>query len=239
MQHRSIFRQQWRTVFRRRSTNPHKTLSVTDCQERECSTQNSATRIASKLRTFIERELWDAMFSVLTSEECKSVDEDSMQFAESGDNVLHLACKHHAPLEVVVGMMEQLPNAAAETNRQGQYALHCAAQWGACPEVIHLIYNAHHFALEHQDNDDRTPLMLACKYYRTNYRYTKGEPTISQAVAATIRMLARSCPSVSILEDKEHLSSIEYALYSGVDLGTIRCIQMASCREWKRREGSL
>ena len=157
---------------------------------------------------------------------------------DTGDNILHIACKNNPSPEIVLDIMNALPDAVFQTNDKHQYPIHCAAEWGACPEVIHMMCERNPTALEHQDIEERTPLILACKCYMYNYKNKEDRPFLQKehAAAQSVRLIVRNCPSASQIEDNNDSSCIEYALISGIDLGTIRCIQRASYREWKRRE---
>ncbi len=197
----------------------------------------SSQQIACDLRACIEKRRWEEVLLILESEENDTAFEaTTLTDFESGDNILHLACKNYPPLDVVALIIAKLPNLAKETNHREQYALHYAAQWGACPEVVHLILKANQLAVKQKDIDDRTPLLLACKDYKTNQNCLDCSHSSRQAIASTIKILAKSFPGAANLEDNKNLSCIEYAIISGFELSIVRFIQKASCLEWKRQK---
>ena len=165
-----------------------------------------------------------------------------MDLDGSGENALHRVCRYHPTPEIVELIIQELPTAIYQTNSQGQYPIHCATEWGACPTVIRILSDRCRYALENQDHQGRTPLHLACNDYCDNYKYTPGAVAVVQmreAVAQTIKMLARKCPMVTNLEDNEEVTALEYALLNdAIDLDTIQCIQRASCRTWKHTQAA-
>jgi len=166
-----------------------------------------------------------------------------MDLDYSGENVLHRVCRYHPTPEIVELIIQELPTAIYQTNSQGQYPIHCATEWGACPTVIRTLSDRCRYALENQDHQGRTPLHLACIDYCDNYKYTPGAVAVVQireAVAQTIQMLATKCPNVSNLEDNEEITALEYAVLNAamVDLDTIQCIQRASCQTWKQTQAT-
>jgi len=164
-----------------------------------------------------------------------------MDLDDSGENVLHRVCRYHPTPEIVELIIQELPTAISQTNDQGQYPIHCASEWGACPTVIRILSDSCSYALKNQDNQGRTPLHLACKDYWDNYKYTQDAVVLQmrEAVAQTIKMLTRKCPTVANLEDNEEVTALEYAvLNDAIDLDTIKCIQRASCQSWKQTQAT-
>ena len=127
------------------------------------------------LRLLIERESWKKVLEVLNSEAITCITKHSPEVSEIDDPLLHFACMYQPPLQIVVRIIEALPNSIKEMNHIGQYPLHSATQWGASPEVIKYFLDIYPESLHHQDHEGRTPLMLACKYYGTNCEITEKE----------------------------------------------------------------
>jgi len=162
-----------------------------------------------------------------------------MDLGDSGENVLHRVCRYHPTPEVVELIIHELPTAIYQTNDQGQYPIHCAAEWGACPKVIRILSDRCRDTLKIQDNQGRTPLHLACNDYCDNYKYSQGAVVLQmrEAVAQTIKILTKKCPTVVNIEDNEEVTALEYAVLNAfIDLDTIQCIQRASCRRWKQTQ---
>lgn len=198
---------------------------------------DSSSSESGGLKDLIAKKLWHVLLTRIISESCDSI-ENIMDLDGDGNNLLHLVCRNNPTVEVVEEILQDFPELSKKPNRDGQYPIHYAAQWGSSPSVIRLLCEKHNLALEYPDCHGQTPLILACKYYSKNYSYKRTLQDDSflrngHAASQAIKMIARARPSAANIEDSTGCTAIEYALDSDIDLDTIQCVQRASYRDWK------
>ena len=176
----------------------------------------------------VKRRQWLTVSNLLTS----NVDE--LRHPANNDSILHVACKHQPPIQVVKKMVNVSPDLASLINFDGHSPLHVAAQNGASPEVICFLCLSYPDTSEFQDIKGRTPLHLACESYMNHYMQTPSR-TAQEALLLTVKVLVRTSPTTVNLEDVDGMSAVEYLLDAEIDLKVVRVIQKASVKEWERR----
>ncbi len=169
---------------------------------------------------------------------------DLLNISSTGQNILHLSCMFHPPISIVESILTAAPRVASNLNFEDQYPLHLAAHYGASPEVIGLLMDQFPGALRHQDIHGHTPLHKVCQSYAFHYKSSNLGNFANSAMGVTrkqedvqdaIQMITRGCPTVANLEDNDNCNALEYALASEhVDLATIKCIQRACSRTWRK-----
>lgn len=184
----------------------------------------------SESRTEHSKELWGGI--------------DLLNVSSTGQNILHLSCMFHPPISIVECILTIAPRVASTLNFENQYPLHLAAYYGASPEVIGLLMDQFPGALRHQDIHGHTPLHKVCQSYAFHYKASDLGNFANSALGLTrkqedvqdaIQMITRGCPTVANLEDNDNCNALEYALASEhVDLATIKCIQRACSRTWRK-----
>ena len=183
---------------------------------------------SSKLSKMISKGQW--------SKAEKFIDTYGMSIDLSGgdDSILHQACRHQPPLDLIKKIVSLRPDLAYLANPDGQVPLHIASQNGVSPDIIDFFCAPKRSTSGVQDLMGRTALHLACEGYCANNTDASGKST-KKAFTKTVKTLIRSSPTTINLEDVNGISAVEYALESDVDLKNLRILQKASEREWKRR----
>lgn len=154
----------------------------------------------------------------------------SIDLAECDDSILHQACRHQSPLDLIKKIVSLNPELVYLANPDGQVPLHIASQNGASPDIIDFFCVPKRYTSGVQDSMGRTALHLAC----ASYTDTMVQPT-KKAFTKTVRTLIQSSPATINVEDIDGINAVEYAIESNVDLKILRLIQKASERDWKRR----
>lgn len=193
------------------------------------------------LEELISRRIWHEVLPRLFPEH--SSDQSNSTYAnfesgKEGENILHTVCRFHPTPEIVDAILMRCPRASTEANSHGQFPIHIAAGWGAHPTVIQMLVKHSAKPLKQVDVHNRSPLILACKYYAQSYRYTDDMPVLlgRDALSQAIQILTKECPTVANFEDDKGISALEYAIESRAKLGSIQHIQRASYHVWKKEE---
>ena len=122
-------------------------------------------RFDSAVLSSIELERWDTLRSRLKSDADRK---RSHEIYKSQMSVLHLACKHKPPLDVVSLLLDANPSAAhARSQPYGELPLHFATgNYMASPDVIQKLVSVNPGAVAVQTTDARlTPLHQACMFH--------------------------------------------------------------------------
>lgn len=147
----------------------------------------------------------------------------------NGMSILHLCARFNPPSLLVKRMIELCPNEPSAQDCLDRTPLHVAAGTGASRNVIRVLVDANPDACMVQDKDGRTPLHMACDSSCDLFEddsialYVKPIPNHD-----SIKILLKASLDSAVLEDKDGMSAIEYALFSSADLQTVRLIQRAA-----------
>ncbi|KAL9187778.1 hypothetical protein ACHAXT_006156 [Thalassiosira profunda] len=155
----------------------------------------------------------------------------------NGMTVLHACVRFSPPHAVVNKMVALCPDAAASRDCLDRTPLHVAAGTGAGAAVVKVLADACPSAAMVQDQDGRTPLHLACDSSCELFEddrsrgVRRGPPSYR-----TVGVLLSAALGAAVLEDEDGMSAIEYALFSGADLQTVRLIQRAAQKVHLQKE---
>lgn len=150
---------------------------------------------------------------------------------EKRENFLHLACRKHAPLDVLKKLCDIQPMLLVEKNKQGQTALHIAVLVGSAPSIVAYLLNQNPTATFVQDNESRTPLHIACLN-------TVDDPMIRWAYAPvmeTVHLLCEANPRMANEEDVDGMTPVDLALVSGASEDVVSYLRHKSANELEKR----
>eukprot|EP00571_Detonula_confervacea_P012044 CAMPEP_0172308290 /NCGR_PEP_ID=MMETSP1058-20130122/8934_1 /TAXON_ID=83371 /ORGANISM="Detonula confervacea, Strain CCMP 353" /LENGTH=247 /DNA_ID=CAMNT_0013020673 /DNA_START=135 /DNA_END=878 /DNA_ORIENTATION=- len=155
----------------------------------------------------------------------------------NGMTILHACAKFNPPSLLVERIIELCPNDTSSQDCLDRTPLHVAAGTGASRNVIKVLVEAHPDACMVQDKDGRTPLHLACdsscELFEDNGIALYDRPTPSYG---TIGVLLEASLDSAVLEDKDGMSAIEYALFSNADLQVVQLIQRAARKKMLEKQ---
>ena len=98
---------------------------------------------------------------------------------KEGENILHTVCRFQPTPEILDAILMRWRRASTEApNSHGQFPIHIAAACGAHPTVIQMLVKHSAKPLKQFDVQNRTPLILACKYCAQSYRYNNDMPVL-------------------------------------------------------------
>mmetsp|Transcript_20112 Transcript_20112/g.28620 ORF Transcript_20112/g.28620 Transcript_20112/m.28620 type:complete len:376 (+) Transcript_20112:97-1224(+) len=202
----------------------------------------------TQLLGYIRRENWDGLIdhlestkgSILTlgasSTEIMTESLVTLQVS-NGRNALHIVCCVHPPVEVVRAIINVCPSCIEGVDRNGYTPLHCAAEWGASPQVVAcLIYN-YPQATTATENRGKTPLILCCEFCceegACDTGLRRGERFVKGPLLGIIKALINAAPQIINEEDADGLSALEYAINKGTHVSVVKALQKASEEAWK------
>eukprot|EP00586_Coscinodiscus_wailesii_P003463 CAMPEP_0172485456 /NCGR_PEP_ID=MMETSP1066-20121228/13500_1 /TAXON_ID=671091 /ORGANISM="Coscinodiscus wailesii, Strain CCMP2513" /LENGTH=190 /DNA_ID=CAMNT_0013250739 /DNA_START=304 /DNA_END=876 /DNA_ORIENTATION=- len=113
------------------------------------------------------------------------------------------------------------PEAVFEMDCMGRFPLHIASKFGASTSVIKHLVKKNPKAAEMQDTSGQTPLHL--EFY--DYRW---KSLVSDSAHHTVKCLCDVAPKSVVLDDKDGMSAIEYAIDEEADMKVIRLLQKTS-----------
>ena len=93
-------------------------------------------------------KLFRRLLSTIISSPCKHTDFIAAfnRTDKSGVNALHKICSFHPPLDIVVAVVDLMPELVNGRDCIKQTPLHFAAKYGASPQVLHfLLQPLHHY----------------------------------------------------------------------------------------------
>lgn len=197
--------------------------------------KNSAESLVFLFR-LIEANDWDKLYNMFLR---KSEDSEAFQFlaklvakSSSFNNMtmLHAVARFDPPSVIVKRIVDLCPDAPATTDVLNRTPLHVAAGTGAGRVVIKALVDAYPEACMIQDTDGRTPLHMVCDTSTVLFEENKNILALIREAPAyhSVGVLLHASLDSAIVEDKEGMSAIEYALCSDADLKTIQLIQRAA-----------
>ena len=204
---------------------------------------NTAPKIQALTEKILQRD-WAGVRTLFASDhkgeiapllQKSSIGDPSNSDAET---VLHLCCRMHPPLYIVMVLVSAFPKAPSIADRMGQYPIHIAAKCGASDAVVSFLVDKNADAAAVQDKMGKTPLHLACEHFMFAYEPDDEEgyvPPVEYALMTVITKLGNSAPSSLNLEDMNDMSALEYAIQSKCPLTLVKMLQKMSEKDWKLR----
>ena len=223
-------------------TNMTESLHLTAAQPRP--RQESCLRL-------IERRAWDELRRLLDLAEADS-DSSSPGIVPNSTGrayddllppcVLHAACRHHAPLDILRSIHQLRPSAVREVDADDRAALHhAAAAWNE-PAVIKFLLRRNGDAASYQDANGCTPLHLCVHpddVTAGGRQLSSARSQMQSKEPPLVRIIHYLCcvsPATATLDDDEDCTPIEYAIDSELPLLAVQVLRKASETAHKRSE---
>jgi len=238
------------TVVRRLSvTSSISTVETTMAESLNLAAAQPRPRQESCLR-LIERRAWDELRRLLDLAE---VDSDCSSSPEIAPNsrayddllppcVLHAACRHHAPLDILRSIHQLRPAAVREVDADDRAALHHAAAAWNDPAVIKFLLRRNGDAASYQDANGCTPLHLCVHPDDVTHggrQLSSARSQMQSKEPPLVRIIHYLCcvsPATATLDDDEDCTPIEYAIDSELPLLAVQVLRKASETAHKRSE---
>jgi len=151
---------------------------------------------------------------------------------KSTPTLLHLVCTLNPPVQLVEKIVWAKPEMVNLLNVYNQTALHLAATWGACPDVIICLLCQNPLNLAStRDVRMKTPLHLACEYGPHQYKLcggAEGYEDDQEALCQVVESLAKYYPEAAKMDDLDGMTPLDYALKHGADKATIAVLRKLS-----------
>mmetsp|Transcript_5876 Transcript_5876/g.8768 ORF Transcript_5876/g.8768 Transcript_5876/m.8768 type:complete len:253 (+) Transcript_5876:226-984(+) len=148
----------------------------------------------------------------------------------NGMTILHACARFDPPAVLILRIIELSPDAVRSQDCLDRTPLHVAAGCHASTAVMRVLVDHYPEACMAQDKDGRTPLHMACDSSCELFEDDKREMERPPPSYRTIAVLLSAKLDSAVLEDKDGMSAIEYALCSDADIKTVRLIQRAAQR---------
>lgn len=149
-----------------------------------------------KLKNYVLLKRWKAVNAIV---EHDFLDDQGYIMA------LRLACRHKAPKEVVLKVLEYCPESAKAIDRKKRLPLHTAARNGASPEVIRVLFKAYPLAITKVDEFGTAPLLCSFNCRRKNKINCK-----------TVDALIRLWPKTLLMKDIHGNNALESILFGNL-----------------------
>ena len=136
--------------------------------------------------------------------------------------------------------LDILPESAASIDCLGRYPLHVAAGTRSNIQVLDIIAQAYPNACDSQDDDGKTPLMLACdtscELFEDDNEIRREPPSCE-----VIMTLMKASPYSLLLEDEDGMSALEHSIFSDAPYEVVKLLQRGTkeLREIQHREKGL
>ncbi|KAL7545409.1 hypothetical protein ACHAWF_008759 [Thalassiosira exigua] len=152
------------------------------------------------------------------------------------EHILHLACQHQAPPQIIELLARRYPRSASTPERKGRYPVHIACARGLKPKVVDFLVRSHPQGAGRQDDYGKTPLHYACESYAAHYRRMPANAHSSEdeSLRTVVGLLLKEFPALPNVEDLGRMNAIEYAIDNAVDLKTIKTMQNSSRDHWRK-----
>ena len=164
----------------------------------------------------------------------------SFSFAHSTRRSLHACARFNPPPHIVYMYLDILPESAASIDCLGRYPLHVAAGTRSNIQVLDIIAQAYPNACDSQDDDGKTPLMLACdtscELFEDDNEIRREPPSCE-----VIMTLMKASPYSLLLEDEDGMSALEHSIFSDAPFEVVKLLQRGTkeLREIQHREKGL
>lgn len=191
-------------------------------------------RDGPNLCNMIANERWTDIQELLTKpkDDVDIQDEDGPVTKEL---IIHHACSHKAPKDVLLILTTKYWNSLYQTDSDGRFPIHVAALNGAGPDMMSFLINSNSASAGIKDALGKTPLHYVCEEY---LQKNQGANSLQchQNMFWTVGLLLKSAPSSVNIEDNEEMNPIELAIASGAHVGIIKEMQKASRKCWRARQ---
>lgn len=204
----------------------------------------------SCLLTYIRERNWDKLLAELeTSREILSPKTkppellaNPILFFEGFKrrNALHVVCCERPPVRVVMAILDVCPMCVEGIDKNGYTPLHCAAAWGASPQVIACLIHRYPQASAIKDIYGKTPLHLCCESCSfegaCDTGLTSGAKFVRGPLYEVVQALINAAPCNINDEDSDGLTALEYAIHKGANIEVVKALQIASELAWKENK---
>jgi hypothetical protein len=152
-------------------------------------------------------------------------------------------CLRNPKLQDVQELLETHPCALQAVNRNGQTAIHVAAEHGVSADVIIYMLRKFPMACSIIDAFGRLPLHYMA---RSSGWVSKGggifeerKENVHPEYVNLIKMTCEACPGALVHEDQDERSPIEYALMEGAPMDVVSILQRTSIEYQRARDSHL
>jgi len=143
-------------------------------------------------------------------------------------SLLHLACKFKPPLYIVCNFCALDSLHASQMDSNGRYALHLAVEYQSSVEVVQFLIERHAVSAEARDIYGQTPLCIAVQQCKEKWqRQFMDHTEISLQSTYMINIIDLLCdayPALPLVEDKNEMTVLEYAIIAEVDWKVIHAL---------------
>jgi len=208
--------------------------AITDVPEAAPVEPSTPKRYGPNLCKMIANERWLEIQELLTSpkDDVDIIDEDG---AVAREVIIHQACSHRAPKEILQGLSSEYWKSLYHADSDGRFPIHVAALNGAGPDIVSFLINSNSASAGIKDALGKTPLHYICEEFLKKNQGTNSL-RCHQNMFRTVALLIKSAPSSVNVEDNEEMNPIEYAIASGAHVGIIKEMQKASRYCWRARQ---
>jgi len=205
------------------------------------------------LLKYIRERNWDKLIaeleasrSILSPNKTKppEVLADAILFLEGfrQRNALHVVCCERPPARVVMAIIDVCPMCVEGLDKNGYTPLHCAAAWGASPQVIACLIHRYPQASAIKDNYGKTPLHLCCESCSfegaCDTGITSGAKYVRGPLYEVVQALINAAPRNINAEDADGLTALEYAIHKDANIQVVKALQIASVAAWNENKRS-
>jgi len=157
-------------------------------------------------------------------------------------NALHVVCCERPPARVVMAIIDVCPVCVEGLDKNGYTPLHCAAAWGASPQVIACLIHRYPQASAIKDNYGKTPLHLCCESCSfegaCDTGITSGAKYVRGPLYEVVQALINAAPRNINAEDADGLTALEYAIHKDANIQVVKALQIASVAAWNENKRS-
>ena len=136
--------------------------------------------------------------------------------------------------------LDIMPESAASVDCLGRCPLHVAAGTRANMQVLRILAQAYPNACDIQDEDGKTPLILACdtscELFEDEHEIRREPPSCEVIVT-----LLKASPPSLLLEDVDGMSALEHSIFSDAPCEVVKLLQHGTkeLREMQHLEKEL
>ena len=230
----------------KQSTMPTESSTIGNCstpvvvEDSAGAATKKLTQHVALLLNVIRSQRWNAFETIaLSNPNVFSMIWTAMpQYDDRSSSLLHTIIQYGAPLEVLLKLIQALPknqvrDALQARDNAGRTPLHVASVCGASPMILKVLAAAEPTTCTALDQDGRTPLHLACD--RSSCGTDNESASTASVSIDAVRALLSESLSASLIEDKDDMSALEYAIFSDASLEAVNLLQKASVKCLKEK----
>ncbi|KAL7479528.1 hypothetical protein ACHAW6_005258 [Cyclotella cf. meneghiniana] len=196
------------------------------------ASQSEQSETQVTLARLISIQSWHQVESLVSSGPIESIQIDDGT-AINKDNILHFACRFHAPLSIIRLLASKYPKSLVSPDALGRFAIHVASKYGASPLVIHYLICENFAAAGVPDDSGKTPIHYVGQYYVRNHSITSSLKDVNENMLQVVRLFKAAAPESFNLEDNDECNAIEYAIESNSDIKVVKAMQRAARDDWR------